>query len=277
MDEVQRQLTSLEQRLALLEQEVARLRAADPQPPPLETAALTDHGAPSRDGTQLSIVAAAPLVQTSETPPPPTWPETAPVAAAGSNAAEPSEAAALLAEPAAPVEASEPPASAETSESPAAPKSESTVVTDTIQLGIVRLDERFAEAGEYRHLDISVFDAWMKEDHWARIRFKFANFEGKSYLEFRIGPDWPEVFRVWPGDDEDSIGRRVRIPHPKTAAVPEFGDPLDREIVKGLFKYLDLVVGIVTMSLDAPKEEIELWRNEARALAALTLPLLETQ
>jgi hypothetical protein len=78
-------------------------------------------------------------------------------------------------------------------------------------IGLVTVNQVFAVDSGYTHLDVTVSHARFGGAVWSNMRCKVARDSGSISLEFRDSPDWPVMFDLWPGHEQDQHGRLFRV------------------------------------------------------------------
>jgi hypothetical protein len=124
------------------------------------------------------------------------------------------------------------------------------------------------DESEYRHIDISVHDIQDNETNWEHLKFKFCSWKGHEYIEFRIGPNIPTMFRVWPGHEEDQFGPYLNYPDPFNNEVLNISEPRDRMLLRLIFNILEKVLDVALRETQMEEAERSAWLDKANLFVA---------
>jgi hypothetical protein len=101
-------------------------------------------------------------------------------------------------------------------------------------------------------------------------RFKPSMANGRLSVEFRHGPNWPEIFREWPGRQRDRFGDVFRITHidDVLAISGELTTEFDRELIAALCRLMPTIIATGVQTLPNAAGGLQTWLDVAREFSA---------
>ena len=128
----------------------------------------------------------------------------------------------------------------------------------------------FSETERYALFDVILEDLEFDGRVEHAVRFKPSMANGRLSLEFRRGPNWPEIFRDWPGRQQDRFGDVFHIVHTgdALAIAGEFTTDFDRELIAVLCRLMPAIVATGLQMLPRAVDRLEMWLEVSREFAA---------
>ena len=104
----------------------------------------------------------------------------------------------------------------------------------------------------------------------SRLKFKISMGQGRLSLEFRRGPNWPAIFKTWPGREQDRFGDVFRIADTgeRFAIAGALASRADHDLSAALCRLIPAVVAAGVQAFPAAQGRATAWFDSADAFAA---------
>jgi uncharacterized protein DUF6212 len=128
----------------------------------------------------------------------------------------------------------------------------------------------FTETDKFALFEVTLGDLEFDGRLERAVRFKPSMANGKLSLEFRQGPNWPEIFRDWPGRHQDRFGDVFRVSHTDDgiAIFGELTTGCDCELLAALCRLMPTIVATGVQMLPDAVGRFQTWLDVAREFSA---------
>ncbi len=128
----------------------------------------------------------------------------------------------------------------------------------------------YNETEKYALFDVAIGDLEFDGRVESAVKFKLSMAKGRLSLEFRQGANWPEMFKEWPGRQEDRFGKvfYVVLSNDGVAPVGELTAISDVALIAALCRLMPTIVATSLRMLPNAANQSPAWLSAAREFAA---------